>query len=245
MCRFPLHFVIKIRFTLLQPPTPLKGKKKALEIYKMDGVGKEKGAMKKGATERGSRKGCMRGKGGPENAMCTYRGVRQRTWGKWVGEIREPNKGARLWLGTFDTSVEAALAYDHAARKLYGTWAKLNLPELHIDLIKSPLSHSSVSADVLSKKTTETPKNATTSTDDASTCYYLNDTTLAGDSVFGDTNGGFWENLIWSLPEDEGGRSLLGMPVMALNDIPGISIGEMEDGEDLVNWDDMQVAWRS
>lgn len=76
-----------------------------------------------------SRKGCMRGKGGPENASCRFKGVRQRTWGKWVAEIREPNRGARLWLGTFDNSQSAALAYDKAARRLYGTDAKVNFPD--------------------------------------------------------------------------------------------------------------------
>ncbi|XP_059446387.1 dehydration-responsive element-binding protein 2A-like [Corylus avellana] len=76
----------------------------------------------------GSKKGCMKGKGGPQNAQCTYRGVRQRTLGKWVVEIRKPNRGKRLWVGTFSNSVEAACAYDEAARILYGSFARLNFP---------------------------------------------------------------------------------------------------------------------
>lgn len=187
-------------------------------------------ASKKKTNMGRSRKGCMKGKGGPDNATCTYKGVRQRTWGKWVAEIREQNRGARLWLGTFNTSLEAALAYDEAARKLYGPATKVNLP--YFNSLTTSVSGCDFSSDhvVPSQEICKISESV----------GHVGSSLFVGDSGFEEASSfSCWldgeENVYWP-------QMMEANDALEVND-SGISTSDSLGKEDFKGWDCFQSPW--
>ena len=76
-----------------------------------------------------SQNGMNRGK--PKNNTSGFKGIvfdKRKRAKPWIAKIKKDFKS--IYIGTYETALEAALAYDIAAKEIHGEFAQLNFPSL-------------------------------------------------------------------------------------------------------------------